>query len=653
MSFVLDYIALENMQVSVRNNYSMWCEKLDVLSKSIDDLTGSDRMEGESADSLKLYLSTVHNSIISSLSLLCSAHYSKFSTYYNDYIKNIDTELEFYIDSQELDTISSDIQNTYKSIENIDNEITSTLNGISDILTVKRQDLSSVKSTHNQVVKYIDDLKTKINDCEKNHFRNDFEETGTSIKNTKSFINECLNKKRSFKCHFSNDSLISMESAPAFIGSINKINADIRENEDTYTKAIQNADENVNSYNAKLQEEREKKAKVYKWIVGVGCVVASVAVIVATAGTATPLVMGGLGAATGIATSITDDLADSYIENGNLNHINWKEVMIDATVAGVSGFVTGYVGGSFGNWIDGNSLATSSNAIIKSVGKVGTESVKEIVNGELERVSSAIVEESINVAFGDESLTAGLNKIKENAFNPKAIARDAIGGGINGMAGEIVDSATDGLLRKTHLDHKILNNDNKYIRAVGGFTTEGAKGVVKGAEGRFTNSILENTIPDDADKDDINRKYEGKNGWDGVWARVSEAGEDAFDKEKMASDFVKKGTKGATDYTVGNKPVGRKLSKQDLKDPKIMNQIPKDVVSDPKNWMDNKGEIYMDSEGKVTFKAREMKKDNTLLSKKRDVLFYGEDGKPNYERSTVTENQKVYGGHFKKIPVEK
>ena len=315
------------------------------------------------------------------------------------------------------------------------------------------------------------------------------------------------------------------------------------------------------------------------------------AAIVATGGAATPLVMGAVGAASAVAMQATDEMADEYIKNGNLRHMDWGKTAVDSAVAGGLGFASGYIGAG----ISEVKPIKYIKGVNKATGNVAAGTASQIVNGARIRTTKSFAERK------------SAKEIAKDTFNAKEIGKDIVKGTVNGIVNERIDSG----VAKTKFLDKGLNSDSKITRGVTSFATEGTKGVTSGVVNRTVN------------------------------------GERVLDPAEMKRDFIKKGVEGAAKNTAGKKITGKEITAKDLKDDKIRSKIPTDVVSNPEKWISNNGKIYMDNNGKVTFEASDEKARNTYFSKPKDKLFYGDDGKPNYERSTVTAGKKDIGGQFK------
>lgn len=616
MNFIVDYASFAIISEKINGNYDMWQSKLVGLLKTLNKIIASDYLEGAGANNLKQYLKEIHIIIISKLVQLCEIHKKNFALYYvKDYI-NIDSDArKAKIKSSELDNILKNIETTKKNVCNIDGEITSKLNSISDIFWITRQDISGVINEHEKIIKEINNLKTAIIQVEESHSKNDFVSTESLINSLTALINECISKDRTYKSTYISGTMTQLSSWSEFRTASVKVNEEAIKKEAAYTEAVDIQEKIVADY----RKERENNAKYAKWAVWGAGVVLSVAVIAVTGGAATPLVLGTVGAITSAASKVTEDLTEAYVNDGNLKNVKVEDVVVDGVISASTGFISGYVGGSitkFSSKLPGIKNGLNSSSLIVRTATSGlVDAGSDTITGLAERGAEATIEETYDwVASGDE---INVKNILGSTFDWKEMSKDFVGGAVSGSTGEIVDT----VVSTKGIDHYGLNSDNKIIRGTSGFFVEGGKSVITKGEERFTDSLIDG---------------EG----------FVEATKSVFDVEEMFKDGISGGAKGAANYTVGNKTVGDELSLKDLEKAETLQKIPTDVVQDPQNWIKNGGKIYMDSHGKVTFEARNMKVNNTILEEPKDKLYYNDSGNADYDRSTVNSSQKVVGAHF-------
>lgn len=619
--FVVDYASFATLSEKINDNYAMWQSNFGALFSKINKIINSDDFEGVGAQNMKQYLSEIHMDIIRKLLKLCETHKNNFALYYVQGYLTIDSDTRTgKIKSSELDDIKTNLETTEKSMQNIDGEITSKLNSISDIFGTARQDICDVFNEHQIIINNINKLKELIIQVEESHSDNDFLSTDSMITSLRALIIECLSKNRTYKSTYVNGSFTQLNSWDAFLTASISVEEENVKKEAAYTEALQIQEQVVTDYKEyKEYKEREEKAKYIKWAVWGAGVVLSVAVIAASGGAATPFVMGLTSAATSAADKMAEDLTDVYVRDGNLKNVEWGDVSKDMIVSVGTGFVSGYVGGKLTKGLKGINIVEkglNSNSLIVRTATSGlVDAVSDGVTGVAERGAGATIEETYDwVASGDE---INVKNILGSTIDLKEIGKDIVGGAVSGSTGEIVDT----VVSTKGIDHYGLNSDNKIIRGTSGFFVEGGKSVFTKGEERFTDSLIDG---------------EG----------FVEATKSAFDVEEMFKDGISGGAKGAANYTVGNKTVGDELSLKDLEKAETLQKIPTDVVQDPQDWIKNGGKIYMDSKGKVTFEAKNMKESNTIWNKPKDILYYNDKGKADYDRSTINSSQEVNGAYF-------
>lgn len=435
MSYKVDFDSLDSMYNSVGNQANNWISELEATKGKLQVLLETTNMSGAAADNIKSYIENVHMTLIALLTQLVSLHSSNCLLYKSDYQTNVDTDLHSVIKSTELLDYKGRIDSTKATAISIDDSISYVLNGIKDIFYVSYADVAAVDAQHISVSNFLSDLNTEINSLEDNHYNNDFINTTQMINALRAFINEQIASDRTYRTNFTTESLASSAS---FLQLYNS-HVDVTEEMESKSSAIDTAIENENQRVTDLQreyEERQEKATIIKWIVTGVCIVGSIAAIAATGGAATPLVVGAVSAVSGSVMAGANNLADQYVEHGNLiensDKIDWGSFGKDVVVAGVAGFATGAIGAGVGGAITsklgstaiGNTLLHSSSGIVR----VGTGAVI----GSASEVTSGVVTRGIG-AF----ITTGgdFKEALDEAVDVKNVVLDAaiggVGGGIN------------------------------------------------------------------------------------------------------------------------------------------------------------------------------------------------------------------------------
>ena len=591
MSYKMDYRSLKNMYKSIEDDVMAWNTALTDFKSALDGLIGSSSIVGKGADSVKLYLTTVHQQgLIPSIGQLIQLYISKFEVYYNDYVKNLDTDEDSRFHASEFDEIQENLTNLINSSESIENEVIRTLNSISDIFRCSRRDATYVLEEARNMKNKVSKLDSDIVSLENRHSSGDFSEIISLIASINALINECKSKSRSYKEGFNANSFAQLSSSAFFIKSNVEVSNDLQQNEQKYIEASENAHKHVQAIEAKEKAERERIATAIK--IGVA-VVAGTALIVATAGGAAPLVIGAVSAGTAIVSTATNEMLDEYVERGNLKQMDWGKMGVDCAVAGATGFISGYVGGGIAKTMKGvgpvSKLVSSNNPISRIAGNTVIATTKSIIGnavnegGEWAKTGfkDYHAERIIGIEKGEE-VTAG------NAT--KGVLKIVGSNAVESTIGEGFDSfknAKSGSFNSGKTASRTIKN------AVFGSTKE----IATNMGGRFTESSTEAIF--DKDK-----------GWEHIK-------KETFDVEKITDDAIKGGIEGGvsgaknpsagkeiykkTYYEVtdnkGNKVTRYRIDRNDTYSD---TQSPKGIENDRKYIRDG-GKIIADSKGNVIY----------------------------------------------------
>lgn len=432
MGYTVDFDGLDTLYADLRGNVDNWAEKLAKLSEKSTALAESDNMSGQWADGIKSYLRSVHGTVIPLFQQLIALLNYNCLIYKRDYQTNIDTDLHAHIRSEELDSIQLQIEEQKHLAERIDGEVGYILTRVRDIFTLRYQDCESVSQAHQQTISFLIKLNESIMQLEQRHEAADFTAVDEMISALRSFIAEMQGQSRHFKTDFSMTALTTVASFQQVYNAHLAVSNELEKK----AVAIETAIDGENQRIADLQEEedeRRKQANTVKWIVTGVCIVGSIAAIVATGGAATPLIVGAVSAASSAVIAGTNNLADQYVQNGDLNDVDWGSFGKDVVIGGVTGFVTGYTGAAIGGAVTsglsqtsiGASLLNSSNAAVRIGSGAVIGSISEVSSGVVSRGAGTLISSG---GDWEEAMDA--------AFDGKQIVTDAAIGGATGGVGE-------------------------------------------------------------------------------------------------------------------------------------------------------------------------------------------------------------------------
>ena len=587
-NFTVDYPSFDTLVNSIRLNSQNWGDALEALSDKIDELISSDRFTGRGADSSKEYMRAIHVPLIQTLFLTIDTFANNALVYKTDYFRTIDSDTCALIKEKELDTIVDNNKRQRDSAARIDDEIQNAISSVSDIFRTSRPDLGQAYSKHNDLSKFIDDLITRINELERRHTAQDFKAVENMISQSNALITECLSKPKSFKRNFSAAGLAGISSFAGFVDAYNNLFQENQSNQQKYAEAGKAEEKHVKTLEQE-RKERERVGTVIKWTVGALAIAASVAVTVATGGAAAPLILGAVGAATSIATTATNKLVDEWVDYGDMKRMDWKSFGVDVAVAGGTGFISGFAGGAIGKGLKGVGFVSKGLSSTNMLTRAGTAGFV----GTVKSVSVGLATRTVTEA--GEAVKKGKFDLGESAgkvFNVKEIGKDAAGGFVSSSVGETVDILSE----KTHIDHKVLNNNNQATRIGGSAIYGGTQEVAKGTAKRFTQEMIDS-------------------GGD-----LGKSAGEAFDLKEIGNDFAGGAADKAANAYV-DKPIGHKIKSEEFKSSKVRESMPKNAPN-YRTWLDNGGSIYRDSEGTITY---ENANGNTLT--------FDEHGKANYDRA--------------------
>ena len=433
MAYRIDFDGLDGLYNQLRAQTSEWHQGLESLSNAVQTLADSNNMYGSGADSIRAYLENIHQSIISAISELIVLHSANCLLYKQDYQQNVDKAIHAVILSNELSDLHDDFEAQKRLAISIDEQLHYSLRNIQDIFYVQCGDIYDIDAAHTALLQHLTDLDGKIRATENSHCESDFKETEAMIQSLRTLISEYQNHSRTYMSEFSPAQLSSSATFLALYQAHLGVSTQITGR----TEAIHAALENENARVAILQqeeyEERQRKATTQKWIVTGACIIGSIALIAVTGGAATPLVVGAISATSGAIIAGTTNLADQYVEHGNVlensETYDFADFGKDVVVGGIAGFVTGYVGAGVSQAVTsglsgtatGSALLNSSNAAVRIGTGATIGATSQVTSGVASRGAATLI-----TSGGD--VDAAINE----AFNLKSIVFDATMGGVIG-----------------------------------------------------------------------------------------------------------------------------------------------------------------------------------------------------------------------------
>lgn len=421
MGYVVDYNGLSFVEQSVKSKCEEWASVLGKACSNIETLVNTDSIQGTLADGINTYLKEVHFStilvpLISALGLLRT----NVCLYLDGYRDQVDNKYNAHISENELISVKRHFSSIINSVDYLEEKLTREVQPVSDLIYLAVPSstmlIDSLEAVRNHCIK----LDTKITQFESTRAASDFAKIDEIITNVQSLLDSQMGNKRVKVRDYQAGMVSAMTDVVALMESVQSI----QDYQEAVADELQEALERDQEMLQDMQEERQWA----KWVAMGVCVIGSVTLLVVSAGTATPLVCAGVGAAVGLTSAAANGFADNYIATGSLvEGMNWAEFGKDCLI----GTVTGAVSGAGLKIAHGSSVVKPlERAMMKTATGIVENSSKGIVNFAFD-VGTAVVADG---ATFDTILTAASDSTESMMKDVLVgMASDAAGGFVGGV----------------------------------------------------------------------------------------------------------------------------------------------------------------------------------------------------------------------------
>ena len=419
MGYRVDYKLLNAMYEQINSQTSAWTEELNAVKSALERLRDSQNYSGAGADSIRLYLESIHIELADTLLSVVGLHKTNFVLYKSHYQDQLDTGLETVIDEEELNTIEQALTAMKNAALDVDDNVRDILRNVKDIEAFTLRSVADVADVISDAVQICSNLDFNIKAIESRHFNGDFTETGATIQLLTNQINTYLGKSRSFKSNYTPD-----DSAKVLA----QVNTILMSDLDGKAEAAKAAVESHES-----REELANRLEAAKWeklLLSAAVVVASV-VVVAVLPVSGPLVVGAVSGVSGAVMGFGNTAIDLYAIDGELSREDGGRAFIEGLKGGVTGFVTGAVGGVAGKYLSsltkGIPALQSANTTVNIATHVAVGSASEVATGMTTRAVGEVLEQAMDIKPGIE-----WSEVGKKALDGGDILKDALIGGAGG-----------------------------------------------------------------------------------------------------------------------------------------------------------------------------------------------------------------------------
>ena len=275
---------LLEVQSQMLNQLSEWGTQLETVYQALETIVVTPCIQGETGKSIQNYIQEVHIPVIGSLQQLLTEFQVRLSVYAEGYY-GIDSSYEAEIPQEILEEQQQVLENGREDFENLREEINSVISSVSDIVSVVQPSGLSLVLSYQLLESRVKTLNSDIGDYEETH-QNDTQNMDSMIESIRSIL---IAKTGSPAVSVTNYQAGSIAMLPAYqrLQMGYEASGDfVDQNIDQYEAAMKKFEDKMND---KLADDRKAEG-LKQLLAGIVSATVGTALILATAGTAAPIV---------------------------------------------------------------------------------------------------------------------------------------------------------------------------------------------------------------------------------------------------------------------------------------------------------------------------------------------------------------------------
>ncbi|VEF08035.1 T7SS effector LXG polymorphic toxin [Streptococcus equi] len=293
MGYKIHFEAISAAQQSTQTTISAWGDGMTSIQTALSALIGDSRLQGQTASSIKSYLSEVHGTLLQTLQSLMN-DYSASLLLYKDGYYQIDSNSHAQLPGQVFKTLQSELRLSQAHLKDQLELLQNARAKVSDLVHYSGVSHAKTVVDYSELITDINRLDEAIIQYESNHARQDLAAFKELLASTKALIAEYSSKPKRAGSYQVGD-----------IGQLNTIKRfatayqGVARHLETNAKRLQAVQERDQArFEAVAAEDRASQG----WVdlaLSLVTIAVGVAAIVMTAGAATPLVVGAFVAGSG------------------------------------------------------------------------------------------------------------------------------------------------------------------------------------------------------------------------------------------------------------------------------------------------------------------------------------------------------------------
>ena len=276
-----ELLEVQNQMIS---QLSEWGTQLESVYQALETIVVTPCIQGETGKSIQNYIQEVHIPVIRSLQQLLTEFQVRLSVYAEGYY-GIDSSYEAEIPQEILEEQQQALEKGREDFENLREEINSAISNVSDIVSVVQPSGLSLVLSYQLMESRVKTLNSDIGDYEET-YQNDTQNMDSMIESIRSIL---IAKTGSPAVSVTNYQAGSIAMLPAYqrLQMGYEASGDfVDQNIDQYEAAMKKFEDKMND---KLADDRKAEG-LKQLLAGIVSATVGTALILATAGTAAPIV---------------------------------------------------------------------------------------------------------------------------------------------------------------------------------------------------------------------------------------------------------------------------------------------------------------------------------------------------------------------------
>ena len=276
---------LLEVQSQMLNQLSEWGTQLETVYQALETIVVTPCIQGETGKSIQNYIQEVHIPVIGSLQQLLTEFQVRLSVYAEGYY-GIDSSYEAEIPQEILEEQQQVLENGREDFENLREEINSVISSVSDIVSVVQPSGLSLVLSYQLLESRVKTLNSDIGDYEETH-QNDTQNMDSMLESIRSILIARTGSPAISVTNYQAGSIAMLPSYQRLQMGYEASGNFVAQNIAQYEAAMKKFEDKMND---KLADDRKAEG-LKQFLAGIVSVTVGTALIFATAGAATPIVL--------------------------------------------------------------------------------------------------------------------------------------------------------------------------------------------------------------------------------------------------------------------------------------------------------------------------------------------------------------------------